>query len=475
MSFKVPPNNLEAEKSVLGGILLDSDSWDNVESLVRESDFYTPSHRKIFAAIKDLRKKNQPADLITISNQLSESGTLGTVGGTSYLTELLEQTPSTANIESYSKIIHEKSILRKLIQLNNELTQQAYSQDFENLNVFLDTCEAKIFALTDEQNTKDLVSSGDIVQGTIDNLEKLFANNGDLTGLSSGFFDIDKLTAGFQKGELTIIAARPSMGKTALSLNIALHAALREKKKVAYFSVEMGSNTLMSRLIANQARVGLSQIRTGQIKDKDWPNIITAAAVISDMPLFIDDSSPVSPFEIRSKSRKLKAKEGLDMIIVDYLQLMGMNQKTESREREVAEISKMLKSIAKELQVPVIALAQLNRGVEGRSDRRPVLSDLRESGSIEQDADVIMMLYREEYYDRDNAEVKGLAEIIIAKQRNGPTGVVKLRWQPEFGAFANNMESQQSPSPNMPPESQPYSKTPENKSPHVVKNFAPET
>jgi replicative DNA helicase len=269
--------------------------------------------------------------------------------------------------------------------------------------------------------------------------------------VSTGFQELDELTAGLHPGELIILAARPSMGKTALSLNMAVNAALNDKKKVAYFSVEMGKEQVMIRALASSARIRLGDLRIGKIDDQAWPRLINTAAALSETGLFIDDTSGISPFEIRAKARRMKAKYGLDMIIIDYLQLMSMKTKMESREREVSEISKLLKSIAKELQVPVIALAQLNRGVEGRSDRRPMLSDLRESGSIEQDADVIMMIYREDYYDRDNPEIKGLAEVIIGKQRNGPVDTVKLRWKPEFGIFENLIRGPDAPMPDAPP------------------------
>jgi replicative DNA helicase len=299
-------------------------------------------------------------------------------------------------------------------------------------------------------NSQDLIDASQLVKISLERLEFLYANKGDVTGVASGFFDLDKLTSGFQPGELVIVAARPSMGKTAFSLNLAMSAALREKKSVAYFSVEMGKEQLMTRMLASEGMIPLSQLRSGNIDENSWSKLINAAAKLSEAPIFIDDTSAISPFDIRAKARRLKAKGGLDLIIVDYLQLMSMKQKVESREREVSEISKLLKGLARELKIPVIALAQLNRGVEGRSDRRPLLSDLRESGSIEQDADVIMMLYREEYYDRDTPEIKGLAEVIIGKQRNGPTGTVKLRWRPEFGLFENNIESNNHPLPPNP-------------------------
>jgi replicative DNA helicase len=473
---RIPPQNIEAETSVLGGLMLVQSAWDEVADQVNEEDFYKPAHRKIFSAIRELNRRSQPTDLITVSNLLMEKKELELVGGPSYLAEMIDQTPSTANIAAYAKIIQEKSLLRKMIAVNQELIDTAFAQDFEDVESFLDTVEAKVFAIAERRSMQGLVDASELVKSGLERIELLYSKNIEVTGISSGFAELDDLTAGFQPGELTIIAARPSMGKTAFSLNIAQHAALREKKTVAYFSVEMGKEQVMVRMLASEARISLGDLRVGHISDKAWPRLISTAAGMSEASLFIDDTSGISPFEIRAKARRLKAKHGLDMIVVDYLQLMSLKQRVESREREVSEISKMLKAIAKELRVPVLALAQLNRGVEGRSDRRPMLSDLRESGSIEQDADIIMMIYREDYYDRDNPDIKGLAEIIIGKQRNGPTGTVKLRWEPNYGLFLNNIEGASGPTPP-PPEAPPhnfggpqmFSRGPSGK----PKNFAP--
>jgi replicative DNA helicase len=350
------------------------------------------------------------------------------------------------------------------------------------VSTFLDGVESEVFSVAEQRATTGLVEASDLVKASLEKLEELYNNSAAITGVPSGFEELDGMTAGFQPGEMTILAARPSMGKTALSLNIAMNAALREDKKVAYFSVEMAKESVMMRMLASEARIPMSHLRVGQLDERAWPKLIHTAAKMSEAPIFIDDTSGISPFEIRAKARRLKAKHGLDMIMIDYLQLMGLKQKMDSREREVSEISKTLKAIAKELQVPVIALAQLNRGVEGRSDRRPMLSDLRESGSIEQDADIIMMIYREDYYDRDNPEIKGVAEIIIGKQRNGPTGVVKLRWQPEYGIFSNLLQQDMGPQPPTPsappPQGASYQLPEEGPSPSgpkgKPKNFAPQ-
>jgi replicative DNA helicase len=451
MENRVPPQNIDAEKSILGGLMLEQDAFDEVSEILSEDDFYKPTHRKVYAAIRELHRREMPSDLVTVSNLLMEKGELESLGGPAILAEMMEQTPSTANIASYSKIVQEKSLLRKVISSSQEFLDKAYGQEFENMDAFLDAMEARVFQLAESKTTNGLTDATELVKASLEKIESLFASQMMVTGVASGFNELDELTAGFHPGELTILAARPSMGKTALSLNIALHAALRDKKKVAYFSVEMGKEQVMIRMLASSAKIRLSDLRIGKIDDQAWPRLINTAAALSETGLFIDDTSGISPFDIRAKARRMKAKYGLDMIVIDYLQLMAMKGKMESREREVSEISKLLKSIAKELQVPVIALAQLNRGVEGRSDRRPMLSDLRESGSIEQDADVIMMIYRGDYYDRDNPEIKGIAEIIIAKQRNGPTDTVKLKWIPDYGIFENLFRGPDAPMPDTPP------------------------
>lgn len=448
MDFRLPPQNLDAERSVIGGLMLEQQAWDEIADVVTEEDFYKPAHRKIFVAIRELTKKSQPTDLVTISNYLMAKNELDEIGGATGLAEMMDQTPSTANILSYAKIVQEKSLLRRLISISQGFIDKSYDQSFEDIESFFDSVEADVFQVAQKKATAGLIGASDLVKASLEKLEYLYTQKMAVTGVPSGFAELDDVTAGFQQGDLIIIAARPSMGKTAFSLNVALHAALREKKKVAYFSVEMGKEQVMIRMLSSAAKVRLSDLRVGHIDDKAWPKLINTAASLSETDLFIDDSSGISPFDIRAKARRMKARHGLDLIVIDYLQLMSMKQRMESREREVSEISKLLKSIAKELQVPVIALAQLNRSVEGRSDRRPMLSDLRESGSIEQDADVIMMLYREDYYDRDNPEIKGVAEVIIGKQRNGPTDTVRVRWIPEYGLFENLIVGPNAPLPS---------------------------
>ena len=437
MAIRIPPHNLEAEQSILGGLMVDPFAFDEISGVINEDDFYKVAHRKIYSAITELSAKSQPIDIITVSNLLTDKKELDAIGGPAYLAEVMNSTPSAAHIATYAKIVHEKSLLRMLIHMSGEMVEKAYDESYDSVESFLDEVEGKIFSITEEKKTQGLVGAAELIKDSMNRLTELFENKKEFTGIPSGFKGLDKMTSGFQPGEITIIAARPSMGKTAFSLNIAQHIILREKKSLAYFSVEMGKEQLMMRMLASEARVNLSDLRIGNLTDNAWPRLIDKASKMAEARLFIDDTSGISPFEIRAKCRRLKAQHGLDIIMIDYLQLMDLKQKVESRERAVSEISKTLKAIAKELKIPVVALAQLNRGVEGRAEKKPMLSDLRESGSIEQDADVIMMLYREDYYERDNAEAKGRSEVIIGKQRNGPTGTVHLRWESHIGRFVD--------------------------------------
>lgn len=437
---KSPPHSEEAEIAILGSLMLEPDSWDQVSDLVSADDFYQSGHKKIYRAIERLNKRGMPSDIITVCTALEEDNEIASVGGKNYLIEIVNKTHTTAHLDTYAKLVYEKAKIRSLIKTCNELIEKAYSQDFQDIGSFMDFAESSVYSVAENKTITGLVGAGQIVKDSLKKVEELYNSKPGITGVPTGFYDLDKLTAGLQPGEMVILAARPSMGKTALSLNIAMHAALREKKKVAYFSVEMAKEQIMLRLLASEAKVNLSDVRIGRIGDDAWPRLIGAATAISQSHLYIDDTSGISPYEIRAKARRLKSQVGLDLIVVDYLQLMDLRQKVESRERAVAEISRTLKAIAKELQIPVMALAQLNRGVEGRgkTERRPMLSDLRESGSIEQDADVIMMLYREEYYDNENPEAKGMAELLINKHRNGPTGNVRLRWDANSGRFTNS-------------------------------------
>ncbi len=453
MSTRIPPHNIEAEQSIIGGLMLESDALDQVVDLVRAQDFYKPAHSKIFEVIQLLHTKSQPIDIITVSNALQAQGDMDTIGGPEYLVSLMTGVISAANIMTYAKIVKDKATLRRLIQINSGLIERAYNSDFVDVESFVDSAETEIFKLGENKTQSGLVGSMEIVKSSIQKIEELYKRKAEITGLATGFTDLDRLTAGLHGGELTIVAARPSMGKTAFSLNLATHIAVRQKKTVAYFSLEMGKESMMMRMLAAEAKVSMSEIRNGKIQDSAWPKLINAAGALSEAPIFIDESAGLSPFEVRARARRLKAQHGLDVIMIDYIQLMSLKTRTDSREREVAEISKALKAIAKELQIPVIALAQLNRGVEGRADRRPMLSDLRESGSIEQDADVIMMLYRDDYYDKEDPDKQGHAEVIIGKQRNGATGTVKLRFDAKFNRFkdAESEYVSQAPPPQAPP------------------------
>ncbi|MGE5087164.1 MAG: replicative DNA helicase [Bacillota bacterium] len=455
MSTRIPPQNLDAEQSILGGLMLDREALDQVGDILFAEDFYKPAHQKIYAAIKELHGKSQPIDIITVTNVLQAEGSMDVVGGPEYLIGLLDKTISSANIQSHAKIVREKSLLRKMILTSGKIIERAYDQDFTDVESFMDQAESDIFKLAETKQTSGLVGSMEIVKASIQKIEELYKRKADVTGLPTGFTDLDKMTSGLHPGEMTIIAARPSMGKTAFSLGIAQHIALRAKKVIAYFSLEMGKESMMMRMLSSEARVNMSEIRNGKIQDSAWPKLINAASALSEAGIFIDDTPGMSPFEIRSRARRLKAEHGLDCIMIDYLQLMSMKQKFNSREQEVAEISKGLKSIAKELQVPIIALAQLNRGVEGRADRRPMLSDLRESGSIEQDADVIMMLYRDDYYDKEDPDKAGHAEVIVGKQRNGATGTVKLRFDAKYARFRDAEAEGPGVNPLPPPQAPP--------------------
>ncbi len=445
---KLPPHNLDVEMTVLGSLLVGDDkTWDEIHGFLNENDFYKPAHRIIFSAAQHLEEKGEPVDSVTVSNVLEKRGVLEQAGGTSYLAELMDYTPSNVSISSCSKIIKEKSLLRAIIQQSRDFIKRAQAQEYEDIDIFLDQMEADVFRLFQQQTGQSLFPINQLVKHGLDHLEKLHGKSLNITGLSTAFEELDQMTSGFQPGELIIIAARPSMGKTALSLNMALQGAL-DGKRVAFFSVEMAKEQLLIRLLSILTHIRLSSLKIGDINE-NWDQLMEGASRLSETALFIDDSSHISPFEIRSKARRLKAQGGLDFIVVDYIQLMSMKRPFDSREREVSEMSRLLKSIAKELRVPVLALSQLNRGVESRTNRRPLLSDLRESGSIEQDADVILMLYRDEYYN-PNTTQKGKTEVIISKQRNGPTGTVILNWFPEYGLFENNIITDSSPLPEHP-------------------------
>ena len=444
--IKALPAHLEAEQSLLGILLLgEESSWDEIASLVQEEDFFQPAHKKIFAHIRVLHQQGSAPDVVTVANALKKSKSLDQIGGAAYLSDLIHRLPSSANISSYGKLIQEKATLRKVINTSEGFIEKAYSEDYSKIEQFLDSIESEMFKIGEEKSNLDFSNLKDLVEPGLKKLEELFHKKISTTGIPSSFPELDHLTSGFQPSELIILAARPSMGKTALSLNIALHNAL-QGKKVAFFSLEMSKEQILLRLLSSLGKINLSKLTNGQINQHQWGKLIEAAARLSETHFFIDDSSPLSPYEIRSKARRLKSRQGLDLLVVDYLQLMQLPDRTETREREVSEMSRLLKAFSKELGIPIITLSQLNRSVEARSNRRPILSDLRESGAIEQDADVIMMLYREDYYEETNTNE---AEVIINKQRNGPTGTVKLKWVPEHGSFESHVpQTQYIPAPD---------------------------
>ena len=435
--YKLPPQNIEAEQSVLGSILLENSALNNVQEIISDGDFYSEAHKKIFKTIYDLSEKNEPVDLITLSNALRDKNMLDSVGGMSYLASLVDNVPSAANAANYSKIVKEKAILRGLITTATEIIDNCYEANTDVDNI-LDSAEHHIFEISENKVRQDFSPIKDVVKESFKSIEGLYASKELITGVPTGFDRLDDLTAGLQKSELIIIAGRPSMGKTAFALNIALNAAMGAQVPAAIFSLEMSKEQLAFRLLSSKARVDSQRLRKGFLGETDWPKLTTAAGLLSETPLYIDDTAAITVMEMKAKSRRLKADKGLGLIVVDYIQLMKSSYTHDSREREISDISRSLKALAKELKVPVVALSQLNRQVESRTNRRPQMADLRESGAIEQDADVIAFIYRDEVYNKseDNPD-KGVAEIIIAKQRNGPTDTVKLAFVDKYTSFEN--------------------------------------
>ncbi|MBU3190078.1 replicative DNA helicase [Clostridium bowmanii] len=427
------PYNLEAEQSVIGSMLIDKTAISRVVEVLKGDDFYRDSHKVIFNAIFDLYQKDTPIDMITLLEHLRSSEKLEASGGITYITEISNSIPSTANLSSYIKIVDDKSILRKLIRASTDIMENCYNKQ-DDVEAVMDLAEQKVFNIAERKNTSDFEPMNTVLERGFLEIERIFNNKGETTGIPSGFPELDDKTAGFQKGDMILIAARPSMGKTTFALNLAEYAALREGKNVAIFSLEMSKEQLAYKLLCSEANVDMSKLRHGNLEDKDWENIAKASGPLAAAKIFIDDTAGTSVMDMRSKCRKLKMEHGIDMIVIDYLQLMS-GSNPESRQQEVSEISRSIKALAKEMQCPVIALSQLSRAPEQRADHRPMLSDLRESGSIEQDADIVMFLYRDEYYDKET-EDKNVAECIIAKQRNGPVGTVRLAWIGQFSKFA---------------------------------------
>ncbi len=438
-SLRVPPHSVEAEQAVLGGLLLVPESWDRVADRLVERDFYRRDHQMIFRAIGELQDKSMPPDAVTLGEWFETQGIAELVGGSRYILELANTTPSAANITAYADIVREKSVLRQLIDAGSEITGDAFQPEGRSTQEILEKAEQSVFRIAEAgaRGRQGFVPMRSAVKEAFQQLQQRYETRGSITGLPTGFTDFDELTAGLQPSDLIILAARPSMGKTALALNMAEYAALKTKKAVAVFSMEMSASQLAFRLISSLGRINQQHLRTGDLQDEEWPRVTSAITLLSEAKIFIDDTPALSPVELRSRARRLKREHDLGLIVIDYLQLMAVPGNQENRATEISEISRGLKALAKELNVPVIALSQLNRSLEQRADKRPMMSDLRESGAIEQDADVIVFIYRDDYYNKESTE-KGVAEIIIGKQRNGPTGSVKLTFLGQYTKFENH-------------------------------------
>ena len=433
---RVLPHSIEAEQSVIGSMIMDKDAIVTASEILHGDDFYSKQYGIIFDAMVELHDSAQPVDLITLQNKLKEKDVPPEVSSLEFVKDLLGIVPTSANVANYANIVAEKSLLRKLIRLNEEIENTCYAGK-ESLEFILEDTEKRVFDLVQRRNTGDFVPIRQVVLNAMDKIEQASKTTGTVTGIATGFIDLDYKTSGMQPSDLVLIAARPSMGKTAFVLNIAQHVAFKLKETVAIFSLEMSKEQLVNRLFSLESKVDAQALRTGNLSDADWEKLVEGAGIIGDSELIIDDTPGISISELRSKCRKYKLEHDLKLVIIDYLQLMtGSGRGSESRQQEISDISRSLKALARELSVPVVALSQLSRAVEQRPDHRPMLSDLRESGAIEQDADVVMFIYRDDYYNKDT-ELKGISEIIIAKQRNGPIGTVNLAWLPEYTKFAN--------------------------------------
>ncbi|MEG0383874.1 replicative DNA helicase [Solibacillus cecembensis] len=436
MMDRVPPHNHEAEQSVIGAIFLEPQALITASEIVMADDFYHIAHQKIFQTMLTLSDKGKAIDVVTVTEELSAKKELEDVGGLSYLTELASAVPTAANIAHYAKIVEEKALLRRLIRVATKIAEDGYTREDE-VEILLAEAEKKMLEVSNRKNAGDFKHVKDVLVQTFDNIEQLQSREGDVTGIPTGFRDLDKMTAGFQRNDLIIVAARPSVGKTAFALNVAQSVAVKARENVAIFSLEMGADQLVMRMLCAEGNIDAQRLRTGALEPEDWRKLTMAMGSLSNSGIFIDDSPGVRMTDIRAKCRRLAKENGLGMILIDYLQLiLGSGKPGENRQQEVSEISRSLKGLARELQVPVIALSQLSRGVEQRQDKRPMMSDLRESGSIEQDADIVAFLYRDDYYDKET-ESKDIIEIIIAKQRNGPTGTVSLAFRKEYNKFLN--------------------------------------
>ncbi|MDR2877895.1 MAG: replicative DNA helicase [Chromatiales bacterium] len=444
-ALRIPPHSIEAEQAVLGGLMLDSSAWETVADRVTEEDFYRHEHRLIFRAIGALCTRNDPVDVVTVSEWLAHQKILEEAGGFSYLAEMVGSTPSAANIRTYAGIVRERSVLRQLIHVGTEIGNSAFMPEGRDCAEIIDNAERLVYAIAEQgrRNQRSFRPVKDLLVDVTERIDKLYHNSGAYTGTPTGFSDFDEKTSGLQETDLIIIAGRPSMGKTSFAMNIAEHAAIKSNVPVAVFSMEMQSEQLVTRLLSSLGRIDQQIMRTGKLRDEDWPRLTSAMSLLSEAPLFIDDTPALSPTEMRARARRIDRElkrtlgKGLGLIVIDYLQLMQVPGFKENRTNEISEISRSLKALAKELSVPVIALSQLNRSLEQRPNKRPVMSDLRESGAIEQDADLIAFIYRDEVYHEDTPD-KGIAEVIIGKQRNGPTGIVKLTFLGQYTRFENH-------------------------------------
>lgn len=447
---KLPPQNIEAEQMVLGAILIENSAIETVSDILTSEDFYKESHRRIFAAMLEMAERKEPIDLITLTEELRRGGQLEKLGGAAYLSNLVSLVPTAANVKHHARIVHDKSVLRQLIRASTDIITNSYDDSPEALRIseIIDRAQQEILRISDQKMVEPFTAVKDVVRSSYETIMQLYERKEMVTGLPTGFTDLDKMTSGLQPGDLIIVAGRPSMGKTAFCLNVAAYASIEEQKTVAIFSLEMAKEQLGLRMLCSEARIDAHKLRTGFLAESDWGKLGLAAGRLSEAPIFIDDTGAIGIFEMRSKARRLKADKGLDLLIVDYLQLMRGSGDADSREQEISSISRSLKALAKELRVPVIALSQLNRAVETRGkDKRPMLADLRESGAIEQDADVILFIYRDEVYNKCECPPppdgvcscgrRGTAEVIIGKQRNGPIGTVHLTFLNKFTRFEN--------------------------------------
>ncbi|MCQ8180728.1 replicative DNA helicase [Methylomonas sp. SURF-1] len=438
-SLKVPPHSIQAEQSVLGGLLLDNQTWDSVADKVGENDFYRRDHRLIFRAIAELAERQDPFDVVTISEVLETTGELQDVGGLAYLSMLARDTPSAANIVAYANIVRDRSVLRQLIHVGTEISDSAFSTEGRETAELLENAERKVFEIAEQRQKGQggFNSIKSLLAKAVDKIEMLYEQDGDITGASTGFTDLDEKTSGLQPSDLIIVAGRPSMGKTTIAMNMAENVALKSGMPVAVFSMEMPGEALAMRMMSSLGRIDQHKVRTGKLDDDDWPRLTSAINLLAETKMFIDDTPALTPTEVRSRARRLTREHGqLGLIVIDYLQLMQSPASGDNRVQQISDISRGLKALAKELNVPVIALSQLNRNLEQRPNKRPVMSDLRESGAIEQDADLIIFVYRDEVYHEDSPD-KGIAEVIIGKQRNGPLGTVRLTFLGQYTRFEN--------------------------------------